>query len=234
MKGLSAQEAKDLIVSVGTHREERRLSPLEVAQLIRKSLNTGTTRSECAEGLGIGNTQLSTFLRLLELSPKIQHLAEWGRSGNVGIAFSSLAELARIPANDQVYAAEAILKHDLAWKEVIELVQLATRSSKSIQSTVKAVLKRRPAIETRHLFVGAITSEDVRSNLAAMNQAKRDEMFNELLLTSLVADEGVSGRLGVNRFAIMGDVNLAKTLNLSPDEFERALNKMLAERLGVQ
>lgn len=233
MKGLSTQETKDLIVSVGTHRKERRLSPLEVARLVKKSLDAGATRNECAERLGIGNTQLSTFLRLLELSPEIQHLAEWGGSGKVGIAFSSLAKLARLPADDQAYAAEAVLSHELTWKEVVELVQQATRSSKSIQDTIGAVLKRRPAVETRHLLVGGITSNSVRSKLASLSQAKRDETFNELLVLLLGAGEKVSGRLGITHFAVMGDMNPASALGLSADEFERAVNDKLAKRLGV-
>ena len=231
MKGLSDQELKELIISVGTHQQERRLSPLEVAKILEKSIKAGASRRECAEAIGLGTTYVGYFLRLLNLSPEIQHLAKWGHAKGVGIAFSAMAWLTRLAPEDQFYAAEAILKHDLTWKEVVELVQLASRSYKTIEKCVEAVLQRRPIIETRHLLVGAITSESVRSRLGNLIQSQRDELFNSVLVNLLGMEKGVTGRLGISRFSVIGDVDPAKLVELSPNEFERIVNTTLTAHI---
>ena len=93
--GLEQKEYQDLILSIGTHRGSRRLSPLEVARLIDKALNSGATRKDCTQALQVSSTQISTFLKLLTLAPEIQYLAGWRGSKNATIAFSTMAELAR-------------------------------------------------------------------------------------------------------------------------------------------
>ena len=62
MFGLSSTELQDLVLSVGTHRSERRLSPLEVACLLDRALSCGGSRKECSDVLGISLTQVGTFL----------------------------------------------------------------------------------------------------------------------------------------------------------------------------
>lgn len=232
MKGLSEQEQKELIISVGTHRQQRRLSPLEVAELLEKSIKAGSSRREIAEEIGLGNTYVGYFLRLLDLTPEIQHLAKWGRSKDVGIPFSAMAWVARLTPEDQISAAEAILKYDLTWNEVVELVQLADRSSESIENCVEAVLQRRPIIESRHLLIGAITFEGVRSRLATFTQIQRDELFNSILADLLGSEAGVTGRLGVSRFSIICDVDPARLIDLSPNEFEYVVNTTLSTQIG--
>ena len=98
MKGLSTAEYKKLILSVGTHRNERILSPLEVAQLLSKAISAGTSRKECAEALQIGTTQVSTFLKLVRLTSEIQHLSDWRGTAGASIAFSTLTELGQLVA----------------------------------------------------------------------------------------------------------------------------------------
>ena len=54
MKGIADLEYQGLLRSVGTHRNTRPLSPVEVAELLGKAVAAGATRSECAQALGIG------------------------------------------------------------------------------------------------------------------------------------------------------------------------------------
>jgi len=146
MEGLTPEERRDLILSVGTHRGQRRLSPLEVARLLQKARASGATNKDCSDALQIGVTQISTFLRLLQLTPEVQHLAGWGSARQASIPFSSLAELNRFPAVDQLRVAEVILREGLSWKEVIELVQIAKRSGDPVDECIALVLDRRPKI----------------------------------------------------------------------------------------
>lgn len=227
MKGLAPEEHKLLLRSVGTHRGDRPLSPFEVAQLLNKTLAAGSTRKEAAEALGIGQTQVATFLKLRDLAPEIRHLADWGGSSNASIAFSSLAELSRLPRPAQIETADAILRYGLTWKEVVQLVQIADRSAKSVAQCIEEVLQLRPQIETRHLFVGAITSESMRQHIEGCMQIERDKMLENALAALLGRKNLASGRLGAANFTVMSSQSLPQLLGIDPDELERAVNDAL-------
>ena len=134
--GLSGEDYRDLVLSVGTHRKSRRLSPLEVARLLAKAVAAGATRHDCATALGLGMTQVRTFLKLLDLEAEVQHLADWKGTKNATIPFSTLAELARLAPQDQMQAVDSVLRHGLFWKEVVQIVQIADRSDKAIGECV--------------------------------------------------------------------------------------------------
>ena len=227
MNGLTAHDYQDLILSVGTHSSARRLSPLEVAQLLHKAIEAGETRRGCAVALGVGTTQVSTFLKLLAVTPEIQHLADWRGSKHASIPFSTLAELSRLRAPDQVDAAQAVLRHDLTWKEIVQLVQIVDRSGKTLQECIADVLNLRPHVETRHLFIGAITSACLESHLRSLAQSDRDHMMTQLLTRIIRSDYAIQGRLGFKEFTILSVHNLPRLLNQKPDELEHAVNEFL-------
>ena len=227
MTGLTTRELQDMTLSVGTHRGARRLSPLEVANLIKRSLKAGTSRRECAETLGIGTTQVSTFLKLLNLNPEIQHLADWQGSKNASIPFSTLAELARLSSADQGVAAEAILRHGLKWKEVVQVTQIWDRSGQAIQDCIASVLRLRPQIETRHLFVGAITSDSVKAHLNSMSQSERDSLIERALSRTVGRGYNANGRIGDKEFTILSDHDLPRLLDLTADQLEQTINEVL-------
>ena len=227
MLGLSIRELQDMTLSVGTHRGARRLSPLEVARLIDGALNAGTSRKECAETLGIGTTQVSTFLKLLNLSPEIQHLADWGGTKNASIPFSTLAELARLSLEDQPKAAETVLRHGLKWKEVVQLTQISDRSGHAIEDCIATVLKLRPQIETHHLLMGAITSDSVRAHLQSMSQSERDRLIERTLRRLAGTGYDARGRLSDKDFTILSLHDLPRLLDLTADQFEHAVNDIL-------
>lgn len=231
MIGLTARELQDITLSVGTHRGTRRLSPLEVARLIEKSVKSGTSRKNCAYALGIGPTQVGTFMKLLGLKTEIQHLADWRGTKNASIPFSTLAELARLRPKDQVKAAEAVLRHDLKWKEVVQLTQISDRSGLTIEECIGNVLKLRPRIETRHLFVGAITSDTLRVHLRSTPQSERDRLIERTLRRLTGPDYNARGRLSDREFTILSQHNLPRLLNSTADQLEQAVNDTL-ERLG--
>ena len=225
--GLSAEEYRDLVLSVGTHRKSRRLSPLEVAQLLAKALATGATRHDCATELGLGQTQVSTFLKLLDLSVEIQHLADWKGTKNATIPFSTLAELARLAPQDQIQAVNSVLRYGLTWKEVVQIVQIAKRSDTAISECVTDVLNLRPEVVTRHLFVGAITSERLTRQIKAIDQGERDRLFARALSRLVGSSYSAQGRLGESKFTILSDHDLSSLLGTDPDELEKTINELL-------
>jgi len=213
-----------------THRKDRKLSPIEVARLIQKAIESGATRKTCADRLQIGTTQVSAFLDLLKLTPEVQDLADWSGASTSGIPFSSLALLAALKEpSEQVRAARAILANRLSWKEVVQLIQVKNRSGKPIDESLGAVLKLRPKVETRHIFVGSITDDGVRLTLSHLTQAERDKFLKRALRKILGAREGYAGRLGTNKFTLVGPEEPAQLVDLTPDAFEAVLNEALRE-----
>ena len=205
MKGIADLEYQGLLRSVGTHRNTRPLSPVEVAELLGKAVAAGATRSECAQALGIGPSQISAFFSLLQLAPPIRHLADWQGSKAASIAFSTMAELRRLQRDDQVVAA-----------------------GNPIGDCVTQVLNLRPQIITRHLFVGAVTNPEIRPWLDTMPQNDRDRLPNALRkLTGINYQTNV--RLGANEFTVLSDHDLPTLLGLQPNDIETSINQILAE-----
>ena len=227
MIGLAPRELQDITLSVGTHRGSRRLSPLEVARLVQKTLSAGTSRKECASALGIGPSQVGIFLKLLSLKIEIQHLADWRGTKNASIPFSTLAELARLSPDDQMKAAEAVLRHGLKWKEVIQLTQISERSGLPIEECIVSILKLRPQIDTRHLFVGAVTSEPLRAHLQSIPQSDRDALIERTLRRLAGPGYDVRGRLSDREFTILSQHDLPRLLDLTADQLEQAVNDSL-------
>ena len=227
IKGLTATELRDMTLSVGTHRGSRRLSPLEVACLVDKSLSAGTSRSECASILSIGHTQVSTFLKLLKLAPEIQHLADWRGTKNASAPFSTLAELARLSLIDQIEAAEAILRHALKWKEVVQLVQIRDRSKMPIAYCIANILKLRPQIDTRHLFVGAVKTGSLTARLHSLSQMERDLLLERTLRRLVGLGYDIRGRLSDREFTVLSQHELPRLLGMSADEIEHEVNDSL-------
>ena len=216
MKGLTVSERQALILSVGTHRSGRLLAPTEVARLLAKSVSAGNARKHCSEFLGLGMSQVGTFLRLNELDPAIQDLADWRGGAGATIAFSTLAHLAALDPVDQVKAAKAILAHRITRKETEQVIQIRIRSQKSIEESIEAVLKLRPQVETQHVLLGAINIEPVRKRLRNLTQRERDERLQGVLADVLPEGYSVGSRLSTDSFTIISQHDLATFLGMGP------------------
>lgn len=227
MIGISVLEYQDLLRSVGTHRSLRPLSPLEVAELLGRTIASGSTRGQSADALGISVSQVSAFLNLLELDPSIQHLSDWQGSNAASVAFSTMAELRRLRYDDQVIAAKAALSYKLTWKESVQLVQIATRSGLPIADCITKVLNLRPQIITRHLYVGAVTNSDLRAQLDTLSQIDRDELLSKALRKLTGSSYQAKVRMGTRDFTILSDHNLPNLLGVQPNDIESFINTFL-------
>jgi hypothetical protein len=227
LKGLSPEELKGLLLSVGSHRGSRPLSPLEVAGVLYKARHAGSSPSEIAEALQLeGTTMVGRFLRLLELAPELQLVADWGGT-TATMSFSSASELGRLPMAEQRRGAEAVLAHALSSSEVKQLVQLMTRSKRGIDESITQVLRMRPTIERRHVFVGAVQSDRLRNLLASMTQSERDELLRKSIRGAF-GDVRLGVRAGPSRFLIVADEAAASEV-ARDGHFEQRVNTALEE-----
>lgn len=228
LDALVPDEHKRLLLSVGTHRGVRPLSPVEVATLLRRVVASGASLAACAEALHLGGTsQIGRFLSLLKLPEDVQHLVDWGRSG-VTVAFTAAFEVSRLEDHeDQRLAAHAVLEFDLSTAEVRQLVQARKRSKKPMDECVRIILKMRPQVEVRHVFVGSVR-EDIRPALRLLTQFQRDKLLHDILEKTF-RELHAGGRLGLERFTLVGGKPLGDAAKAKKDEIEMQMNAELAE-----
>lgn len=233
MKGLSPEQQKQLILSVGSHLRSRPLTPVEVGLLLQDSLRSGSTPDELAEALHLdGPSMISRFVRLLSLSIEIQHLIDWGSSKSA-IAFTAASELARLPENDHLPVVQAALENRLSSLEIKQVVQARLRSKRPIGNCIEEIVRMRPQIERSHLFIGAVTSGASREALAKLSQHERDELLARVLKEAYPDMKSFSARLGPARFAIAGTEEMAGTLNAGQHDFETVINRGLERTVAT-
>lgn len=226
MRGISAEELRDLILSVGIHKQERILSPVEVAELLEKAINAGATIQEISKEILLNPTMTTRLHRLLNLTPETQLLVGWG--GKSRISPSTASEIARLKTTEeQEFLGRATLEHGLSKKEVIHIVEVRNKFNKPINECVEEILKMRPRIIRRYLFIGAVRSLEVRNKLSEMSQKERDVLFNKVVTSNLPNLPSWDGLLGVNRFTLVGNEDLDQALSKLSTDFASSINDYL-------
>lgn len=233
MRGISTDIQKKLLLSVGSHRAARPLTPVEVAQAVQASLDAGSTLQEIAEFLHLESTsELTKFVRLLRLSTDVRHLVDWGRPKSA-IGFTVASEVARLDAPDeQMQLCKAALEHGIGRSEMQQLLQLHQRSGRSIEDCVAEILRLRPRVQRIHVLIGAVTSPDVCQRLAAISQADRDVVMRSAVKKAFPKLGKFGCRLGTDRFTVTGDDGVSTELAQGGKDFEAAINDSLAEALS--
>lgn len=231
--GLSPEQYKGLILSVGSHREERSLSPVEVATTFCQMQEHGASLGDCAAAVHLdGTAMVSRFICLLDLHPNVRHLVDWGQTGAT-VAFTAASELARLPKQEHEPAFATVLENQLSSSEVKQLVQTRLRSGRDIRECVSDILNLRPRVERRFLFIGAVTSEAVRQYLQGMSQRQRDELMRDIV-KDLVPDKPVAAKLGPDAFTVSSAENLAQLRREETGDFEDQVNDSIAKRIGLK
>ena len=233
MRGISTDIQKKLLLSVGSHKATRPLSPVEVAEAVQASLDAGSTLQDIAEFLHLEGTSVMTkFVRLLRLSPEVRHLVDWGKSEST-IGFTAASEVARLDEPDeQMQLCRAGLQNQLGSAEMKQILQLHQRSGRSIDDCMAEILRLRPRVQRIHVFLGAVTSPDLRQRLAAISQADRDTTIRSAVKRAFPNLERFGCRLGSERFTITGDDGVSTELAQGGKDFEAAINDALAEAVS--
>jgi len=213
---------------VGSHQSTRPLSPVEVAEAVQTAVDAGSSLRELAEFLHLeGTSVLTKFVRLLNLSPAVRHMVDWGKSDST-IGFTAASEVARLDDHDeQIQLCRAILQHRLGSTEMKQVLQLHNRFGKSLDDSIAEILKLRPNVERIHVYIGAVDSPELRKLLAGLTQAERDTALRDAIRRGYPALRKFGCRQGAERFTITGDEGVAA--GLGGTEFETAINNALAE-----
>ena len=226
MKGLSSEEQRDLILSVGIHKQERVLSPIEVALLMEKAMKAGSTIREISENIALNPTMVARFLRLLNLTPEMRYHINWGDRSH--ISFSVASEIARLSIpGDQEFLGNATLKHRLSKGEVIQIIQIKDKFGRPIERCLDEVLQMRPRVINRYLFIGTIKSPELQKRLGEMTQKERDILFENVIALNLPDLPSWNGALGTTRFTLIGDEVLDQVLSGLPTDFASSINRYL-------
>jgi hypothetical protein len=232
--GLSPAQHRDLILSVGSHRVSRPLTPVEVAELFEVMTKHGATLKDCADFVHLdGTSMVSRFLKLLRLSPSVQHNVDWGQSSAACFGFTTASALAALPRPDHEVACRYVLEEQLTSAQVKDVVQLRQRSGKPIEDCIEQIIKLRPTVTRRFMFVGGISEQYMAQRLAEMRQSERDELLSGLLAAAFPAATNFSCRLGTDRFSIVGGSELAEAAECLDPDFETAINSLVSERLST-
>ena len=225
---LSPQESQGLLLSVGTHRGRRRLSPVEVARMFEKVLAAGGSLSDCASAARFeGTTMVTRFLRLLKLPESARHLVDWGnRPGTLG--FSVAAELARLDDEvDEEGVVRGVLKYRLSGTEARQVVQLRKRSKRPVEECLNEVVGMRPHVEQRYVYIGAVTNATLRTSLEFMTQGQRDALLVSAVNSVLAAKDLAVTKLGPDRFTLVGGADFGDAMNQRKDSLEQEVNEAL-------
>ena len=232
MKGLSGYELRQLILSVGTHRSDRPLSPVEVAKLMRRALDMGETRKTLADRLLLDDSSIiGRFIRLLSLSVQVQLLIGWGSNPDT-ISFTAASDIARLDyPEEQKTLAKMALENQFNKSEIIECVQLRQRSERSIEDCVKAVLGQRPVIERRHVIIGELKPENLKDRLKEMSQLERDNLLESALDEYGPSVPRLGAKLGNGYFLLVGDDRFHAEITSLPNGFEESISRYLIQKL---
>ena len=233
LPGLSPEKARALILSVGTHRSDRPLSPIEVAEAMEASVTAGATTLVLAEALQLEDaTWVTRFRRLLRLPNDVQHLVNWG-SSPASVSLTSSTEIARLSSqDDQRFVMNAVVEHNMTSAEVRQIVQVLRRSGKSAGEATAEIIGQRPQVTRRHMLIGAIQSDEMQMTLRCMTQRDRDALLNAALHAHLPDLPAWTGRLGIDHFALSGGEDFAAAVQALPAHFEVVVNTALRKELA--
>ena len=232
MKNLPVEVQRNLVLSVGTHRGERPLSPIEAGIAIDLEIRHGTSPAELARDLLLKDTtMLPKFRRLLQLPAEVRHLVDWGGSPAT-ISMSSAAEISRLAdSDDQQLLADAVLTNRLTKVEVQQVVELSLKQIAVLPEAIQRILSARPKTVHQHIFVGAVNQPRISESISTMTQQQRDGILANVLKRIVPKEISAKGRLGASRFDIVGSEDLAIYFGGVPQGFEQLINHEIALEL---
>lgn len=220
------------ILSVGTHYKIRRLTPIELSDGFVMAKKEGISVIQIAEKLDIDNTIVSRLIDLSKLTPKVKLFVDWG-SSDTTISFTSASEIAKanLSREEQEIFLEAIIQNSLNKKEVIQILQIKKRSNKRIKDCIEDVLRLRPKIIYKYLYIGTILKVELSTYLQEISQKERNETFHNILNKDFLSNVEWEGRLGTIRFSLVGGESLNEYLKVLKPDYEVFINNLLNKEI---
>lgn len=230
---LSPELKRDLLLSVGSHRDDRPLSPEEVGRAFQKAVDDGASLKELAILVHFdGTSMISRFTRLLRLPDDVLRIVGWGQTART-ISFTSASEISRLKIKeDQTELALGALSKDLTSSEIKAIVQLKLRSSDAIGACMESIARLRQTTVTRHVIMGSIIGDDLKVSLRERSQNVRDQLLVSALKALLDNAGTVAGRLSAERFTLVTeDASIAKELTQLQGGMEESVSQQLSKEL---
>jgi hypothetical protein len=233
VKGISPDETRDLIVSVGTHKASRRLTPVQVAKKINKSIEAGESIESVSDTISLSKSVIRSFLSLLRLPEKVQLIVGWGTDPTT-VAFSSAIEITRLESDsEKISLAMAILENSLNLKDVTQAVQIHKRSNKTMEETIEAVLNQRPTIEKRHLIIGEITSPLVLGIFSHLDEVEKNDLLSRSLQRFGPGRPTYGSKVQDKFFVVVCDDLYFKELISLGEDIESAVTELLEKEIKL-
>jgi hypothetical protein len=148
LDGLTSTEYTDLITSIGTHRHERKLLPMQVTELVSRALKFNSIE-KIAQELRLKDTSvIRRFLALSKLPPETQSLVSWGNKEHL-LGFSTASEISRIvDESERAVLVNAALEHRFAKQEITTIVRRVQRGGVTVKTAVDEILKLKPVADS--------------------------------------------------------------------------------------
>lgn len=186
---LSPEEKGKLLASIKTHRTARPFDPVTVAQILGHT----PSNKELAKKLGVTTRMVGMFKSLLSLPQDIQPYVKW----TGGISFDKAQRIASLrDIVCQQFLSKAIVAEPNAFTAptVAKIVALKNNNKNMpIEDCVQRVLKSRPIVENRYIFVTGIEKSlsEAVSNRAAEQGISSVDLLKGILRQSLPSDESL-------------------------------------------
>lgn len=157
-------EYAKLLSSIGTHKGERPLPPLEVAKRIKLLRDECKSLNEVSERLSLDAKIIGQFLSLLSLPETVHGIIGWGYTDKFRLAFTTASIIAELEdAYDQEILAKAAQISAFKKNEVQDVVSLKKRNkNKKIEECIESVLRFRPVIEKGYMVITNIRPETIK------------------------------------------------------------------------
>jgi len=231
IKGLTQIELRNLILSVGTGRSTRILSPVEVAQYCARA---EVNREELADGLLLSKDQLVFFEKLLKLSSEYHPLVDWGNTGHKSLGFTSAAVIGgRIKdPKDQGMLVKAAMENKMTKADVIHVTQMCNKLGKSMEESIKSVLALKPVEKKVFIVMGAILPNDLQRELEKMTQYQRNPLLEACVRELVGLSDDFGARLGTNNFTLILNEE-QRILVYAIDNIEMRISDLLLELVSL-
>lgn len=127
-----------------TRRMRRKLNLVEIASRASRACNSMGGVAAVAAAVGLSSEMLRQFLRVGKLAPEVKRLVARGKIQSVDIA----DRISRLPAEDQLPVAEAVVRDRLRSEDVRAIVSLRRDAPDlSITEVIQRVESSRPIKE---------------------------------------------------------------------------------------
>jgi hypothetical protein len=234
LDSLSSDERRDIVLSIGTHKKNRRLSPIQIAQLINRLHQIqGISLSQIAKELDLKDSSiLRRFISLLSLPSELQPLIIWGTSPGY-LSFSVASEISRAKENDRInILSKDALENQRSKEEIRAIIQCSQRGGGSLTQCIQIIETNRCKVIQHYVFFGQLSLVN--------NDPRSDEEYSldlRSMLSKLVHDDNVlSAAIKDRRFSFtlteLALKNPKIASHLIPEKIEAFVTKLLTKRIN--